>query len=260
MDYQEWDSKGNQIYFDGSNGKIIDNRPKPCEDKIVESEDGIKCMVKINKNIMKTIGQQINWDFDRNDNLEIRDKNDNPIYFENRNGDWYKWRYDSNGNEIYHETFNGDWTKREYDSKNNLIYWEDSYGQWAKWEFDSNGNQIYHKDSCGYWSTREYDSNGNSIYFEDSNGVIKDNRPKNEITIDVSGIENSGKSRVIFLLKKLLKEQKFDVQFDGGRDFDDESHFDEYIEKRFDDILENIKPITKIVIKESHTIKNKLHK
>jgi hypothetical protein len=210
---------------------------------------------------MKTIAQQINWDFDRNDNLEIRDKNDNPIYFENRNGDWYKWIYDSNGNEIYLETFNGDWTKREYDSKNNLIYWRDSYGQWAKWEFDSNGNQIYHKDSYGYWSTREYDSNGNSIYFEDSDGYIINNRPKNEITIDVSGIENSGKSRVIFLLKKLLKEQKFNVQFDGGRDFDDESHFDEYIEKRFDDILENIKPITKIVIKESHTkSKNKLHK
>jgi len=209
---------------------------------------------------MKTIGEQINWDFDRNDNLEIRDKNDNPIYFENRNGDWYKWEYDSNGNEIYLETFNGDWTKREYDSKKNLIYVEDSYGQWSEWEYDSNGNQIYHKDSYGYWSTREYDSNGNSIYFEDSNGVIKDNRPKNEITIDVSGIENSGKSRVIFLLKQLLKEQKFNVEFDGGRDFDDESHFDEYIEKRFDDILENIKPITKIVIKESHTIKNKLHK
>jgi len=168
---------------------------------------------------MKTIAQQIKWDFDRNDNLEIRDKNDNPIYFENRNGDWYKWGYDSNGNEIYLETFNGDWTKREYDSKNNLIY------------------------------------------VEDSDGYIINNRPKNEITIDVSGIENSGKSRVIFLLKQLLKEQKFNVEFDGGRDFDDESHFDEYIEKRFDDILENIKPITKIVIKESHTkSKNKLHK
>jgi len=166
-----------------------------------------------------TIGQQIKWDFDKNDNLEIRDKNDNPIYFENRNGDWYKWIYDSNGNEIYLETFNGDWSRREYDSENNLIY------------------------------------------VEDSDGYIINNRPKNEITIDVSGIENSGKSRVIFLLKKLLKEQKFNVQFDGGRDFDDESHFDEYIEKRFDDILENIKPITKIVIKESHTkSKNKLHK
>jgi len=189
---------------------------------------------------MKTIAEQINWDFDRNDNLEIRDKNDNPIYFENRNGDWYKWRYDSNGNEIYLETFNGDWSKREYDSENNLIYFEDSHGDWSKWEYDS-------QDNC--------------IYYENSGGKIIDKRQKNEITIDVSGIENSGKSRVIFLLKKLLKEQNFNVQFDGGRDFDDESHFDEYIEKRFDDILENIKSITKIVIKESHTkSKNKLHK
>jgi len=160
---------------------------------------------------MKTIAEQIKWNFETNGNLEIRDKNHNPIYFENRNGHWYKWRYDSNGNEIYLETFNGDWSRREYDSENNLIY------------------------------------------VEDSDGYIINNRPKNEITIDVSGIENSGKSRVIFLLKKLLKEQKFNVQFDGGRDFDDESHFDEYVEKRFNDILENIKPITKIVIKESHT-------
>jgi hypothetical protein len=139
---------------------------------------------------MKTIAQQINWDFKTNGILEIRDKNDNLIYFE-------------------------------------------------------------YSDGC--WAKREYDSRGNEIYYENSDGTIKDNRPKNEITIDVSGIENSGKSRVIFLLKRLLKEQKFNVEFDGGRDFDDESHFDEYIEKKFDDILENIKSITKIVIKESHT-------
>jgi hypothetical protein len=134
--------------------------------------------------------------------------------------------------------------------------------QQIKWDFKTNGvlkiyNQdelpIYIESISGYWATRNYDSQRNCIYYEDSDGKIVDNRPKNEITIDVSGIENSGKSRVIFLLKKLLKEQKFNVEFDGGRDFDDESHFDEYIEKKFDDILENIKSITKIVIKESHT-------
>ena len=30
---QEWDSQGNRIYYEDSKGKIIDNRPKPCEDK-----------------------------------------------------------------------------------------------------------------------------------------------------------------------------------------------------------------------------------
>lgn len=33
---QEWDSQGNLIYFESSDGEIEDNRPKPCEGKIVE--------------------------------------------------------------------------------------------------------------------------------------------------------------------------------------------------------------------------------
>ena len=32
----EWDSQGNEIYFENSRGVIKDNRPKSCEDKIVE--------------------------------------------------------------------------------------------------------------------------------------------------------------------------------------------------------------------------------
>jgi len=160
---------------------------------------------------MKTIAEQINWDFKTNGVLKINNHDGLPIYI---------------------ESISGYWAIRNYDSRGNCIYFEDTDRRWEK---------------------REYDSQRNCIYYEDSDGKIIDNRPKNEITIDVSGIENSGKSRVIFLLKKLLKEQKFNVEFDGGRDFDDEFHFDEYIEKKFDDILENIKSITKIVIKESHT-------
>jgi hypothetical protein len=37
----EYDSDGNEIYFENSYGKIEDNRPKPCEGKVVEI-DGIK--------------------------------------------------------------------------------------------------------------------------------------------------------------------------------------------------------------------------
>ena len=29
----EWDSEGNEIYWENSFGRIIDNRPKPCENK-----------------------------------------------------------------------------------------------------------------------------------------------------------------------------------------------------------------------------------
>ena len=38
---REWDSQGNQIYFEDSYGTIIDNRPKTCENKVVEI-DGVK--------------------------------------------------------------------------------------------------------------------------------------------------------------------------------------------------------------------------
>jgi hypothetical protein len=77
---------------------------------------------------MKTIAQQIKWNFETNDELEIKDKNGNQIYFEDSNGFW---------------------TKREYDSKGNEIYFEDSDKFWAKWEYDSQGNQIYYEDSDG---------------------------------------------------------------------------------------------------------------
>ena len=40
-DKKEYDSDGNQIYFENSYGYIEDNRPKVCENKIVEI-DGIK--------------------------------------------------------------------------------------------------------------------------------------------------------------------------------------------------------------------------
>jgi len=37
----EYDSQGKEIYFENSGGIIKDNRPKPCENKIIEIE-GIK--------------------------------------------------------------------------------------------------------------------------------------------------------------------------------------------------------------------------
>ena len=32
----KYDSNGNKIYWENSDGKIIDNRPKGCEGKVVE--------------------------------------------------------------------------------------------------------------------------------------------------------------------------------------------------------------------------------
>ena len=78
---------------------------------------------------MKTIAQQIKWDFETNGDLVIRDKSGNLIYREYSNGDWGKSEYDSQGKVIYWETSSGFCEKREYDSQGNLIYYEDSNGQ-----------------------------------------------------------------------------------------------------------------------------------
>jgi len=79
---------------------------------------------------MKTIAQQIKWDFEANGILEIKNNNDNfinTIYYEDSNGFWVKSEYNSQGKEIYYETSNGDWAKTEYDSQGNQIYFENSH-------------------------------------------------------------------------------------------------------------------------------------
>ena len=78
---------------------------------------------------MKTIAQQIKWDFKTNGILEILDKNGNPIYWEDSDGYWSKREYDSQGKGIYYETSDGYWVKREYDSRGKEIYWESSNGE-----------------------------------------------------------------------------------------------------------------------------------
>jgi hypothetical protein len=54
-----------------------------------------------------TIAQQIKWDFETNGDLEIRDTNGNPIYWEDSDEYWAKWEYDSQGNLIYCENSYG---------------------------------------------------------------------------------------------------------------------------------------------------------
>ena len=56
---------------------------------------------------------------------------------------------DSNNNRIYFEILYGYWYKKEYDSNNNVIYFEDSHGYWHKTEYDSNNNRIYYENSHG---------------------------------------------------------------------------------------------------------------
>ena len=55
----------------------------------------------------QTIGQWLEWDFEANGNLEIRNKNGNLIYKERSDGLWEKYEYDDRGNERYYEDSNG---------------------------------------------------------------------------------------------------------------------------------------------------------
>jgi hypothetical protein len=88
------------------------------------------------------------------------------------------------GKEIYKEDSSGNWYKREYDENGKEIYREYSRGFWEKYRYDENGNLIYWENSDGYWEKSEYDQNNNKIYCETPYGVIFDNRPKLELTLD----------------------------------------------------------------------------
>jgi len=74
---------------------------------------------------MKTIGQQINWDFEANGNLVIRDKNNELIYWEDSNRVWEKSEYDSQGRLIYREnSFGRIIDKRPKPCENKIVEFE----------------------------------------------------------------------------------------------------------------------------------------
>jgi hypothetical protein len=55
----------------------------------------------------QTIAQWLNWDFEANGDLVIKDQNDKPIYWESLNSGWAKRENDDRGNELYYEDSNG---------------------------------------------------------------------------------------------------------------------------------------------------------
>jgi hypothetical protein len=63
----------------------------------------------------------------------------------------------------------------------------------------------------------------------------------NNLEIKVCGATASGKYSLLFLLKDFLREKGFNVKFDGGIDFENESQFDEYVIKNIDKKLYFIK-------------------
>lgn len=76
---------------------------------------------------------------------------------------------------------------------------------------------------------------------------------KKNLVITVSGEVNSGKSRLTLLLKNFLRENGFEVDFDGGGDYEDEKQFDEHVSENLDQVIEHIKDTRKITLKELQT-------
>jgi len=79
---------------------------------------------------------------------------------------------------------------------------------------------------------------------------------KNELIITISGRSMSGKSRITYLLKNFLREQGFEVKFNGNLDHPTESHFDRCMCKNFDDAMEKIKETSKITLNEKQLALN----
>lgn len=71
---------------------------------------------------------------------------------------------------------------------------------------------------------------------------------ENQLNITISGKTNSGKTRLTYLLKKILREEGFDVEFSGNIDFPSEAKFDEHVEKNFDRCISSIKERSNINI------------
>ena len=78
----------------------------------------------------------------------------------------------------------------------------------------------------------------------------KNKMEKKNLIISVTGEVKSGKSRLTLLLKKFLRENGFEVDFDGGADYENETQFDEYVSNNFDQVIEHIKDTRKITLKE----------
>lgn len=79
---------------------------------------------------------------------------------------------------------------------------------------------------------------------------------KKSIVISVQGETNTGKSTLVYLIKKVLKEHGIEVVFNGGGDFRDEKTFDEIIGKNIDLKANAIKDKTKVIIAEEQIVLN----
>ena len=78
---------------------------------------------------------------------------------------------------------------------------------------------------------------------------------KKEITITISGESATGKSRVSYIIKEILKVHGLEVQFDPKFEYLDEQTFNKSMRSNMDEALENIREKSMVVVKEVQTQK-----
>jgi uridine kinase len=73
---------------------------------------------------------------------------------------------------------------------------------------------------------------------------------RKEITITIAGEVGSGKSHIAYLLKKFLRNEGLEVNFECKPDFDTEFDFDKKMGATIYNCIEAFKDTRKIILKE----------
>lgn len=73
---------------------------------------------------------------------------------------------------------------------------------------------------------------------------------KRDVKITVAGLTGSGKSRILYIVKKALKAEGFNINFKGTTDYDNEEKFDNAMEKNFHEAVKSIQLRTDIEIEQ----------
>jgi hypothetical protein len=133
-----YDTNGNEIYYEDSDGEIIDKRNNNLNESIDYYDKIVNILEPPYFQNLETIG------IDEDHHKLIFEKLFNqPVSLDNRGV------FDSNENEIYYENSNGRWVKREYDENGNQIFSENSNGYWIRYEYNKNGVIKVTEDSDG---------------------------------------------------------------------------------------------------------------
>lgn len=75
---------------------------------------------------------------------------------------------------------------------------------------------------------------------------------KKKLTITISGEAASGKSRLTYYLKEMLRQNGFyDIKLGSSTDFPNEVMFDRDMKKDIEDIIEKMNETTEIIVKEA---------